>query len=256
MFFMVVPRLKMRERAAGATSAGVQWLCPCDGHDLRSRRRMNPHIDAHPPAHRRGPAVRGAVALAVLVTVAACDPRQQKPKVSLPFDLIRAAAAQQTDLVVPPAAVSGAMQPVDEAFALYAASSALAQIDGARLALKHSKNAEVRQYAETLVREHSRNADELRRIVARRGIKLPTAPTGRHADTVTKLAGVRAQDVDDAFLQRFGVDAHKETIALFERHAIDGRDPQLKRYAEQTLAALREHVAAAQKLLHASSASR
>jgi putative membrane protein len=255
MFFMVVPRLKMRERAAGATSAGVQWLCPCDGHDLRSRRRMNPHIHALAPACGSGAAPRG-VAFGLLLALAACDTHQQKPKVGSAFDLVPSAAAQQTDLVVPPAAVSGAMQPVDEAFALYAASSALAQIDGARLALKHSKHAEVRQYAETLVREHSRNADELRRIVARRGIKLPTAPTGRHADMVTTLAGVRAQDVDDAFLQRFGVDAHKETIALFERHASEGRDPQLKRYAEQTLAALREHMAAAQKLLHASSASR
>jgi putative membrane protein len=256
MFFMVFPVVEKRERAACGDERGVQWVCPCSGHDLRSERRMNPRIDAHPPALGRGPALRGAVALAVLVTVAACDTRQQKPKVSLPFDLIPAAAAQQTDLVVSPAAVSGAMQPVDEAFALYAASSGSAEIDGARLVLKYSKNADVRQYAETIVREHSRNADELRRIVAPRGLKLPTAPTGRHADMVTTLAGVRPHELDDAFLQRFGVDAHKETIALFERQVIDGRDPQLKRYAEQTLPALREHMAAAQKLLHASSAVR
>lgn len=68
---------------------------------------------------------------------------------------------------------------------------------------------------------------------------------------VTKLTGVNPKDVDDAFVQRFGIDAHKETIALIERHLTEGKDPELKRYAQQTLTLLREHLAAAQKLAHA-----
>ncbi|MDB5866928.1 MAG: hypothetical protein JWO70_4734 [Betaproteobacteria bacterium] len=199
---------------------------------------------------------RAAVVVGVLLTFTACDPRQQKPKVGFVFELIPVAAAQQTDLVVPPAAVTGAMQPVDEAFALFAASSGLAEIDGARLVLKSSKNADVRKYAETVVREHTRGAEELKRIVAPRGLALPAAPTGRHADMVTKLSGVGARDIDDAFLRRFGIDAHKETISLFERQVVDGKDPQLKRYAEHTLPTLREHMAAAEKLLNATSGSR
>jgi hypothetical protein len=38
---------------------------------------------------------------------------------------------------------------------------------------------------------------------------------------------------------------------LFERHVIDGKDPQLKRYAEHTLGALREHLTAVHKLVNA-----
>ena len=167
-----------------------------------------------------------------------------------------AAHAQQADRVVPPAAISGVMDSVDEAFARFAASSGLAEIEGARLVLKSSKNANVREYAERLVREHGRGNDELRRIVSPRGVRLPSAPTGRHVDLVTKLAGVDAADRDDAFLQRFGLDSHKEAIALFERHAAEGRDPQLRRYAEQTLPLLREHMAAAHKLLYAAAAGR
>jgi putative membrane protein len=210
-------------------------------------------MDTHNSSRRHG-MQRAVVGVGVLLAFAACDPRQQKPKVG--FELIPVAAAQQTDLVVPPAAVTGAMQPVDEAFALFAASNGLAEIDGARLVLKSSRNAEVRKYAETVVREHSRGAEELKRIVGPRGLGLPAAPTGRHADMVTKLSGVGASDIDDAFLRRFGIDAHKETISLFERHVIDGKDPQLKRYAQQTLPTLREHMAAAEKLLHGASSSR
>ena len=190
-------------------------------------------------------------------TLAGCDAREQKPKTAwTALSPIGIAGAQQSDRVVPPAAVAGAMQPVDEAFALYAASSGLAEIEGARLVLKSTRNAEVRDYVQKLLREHGQALDALRRIVAPRGLSLPTAPTGRHADMVTKLTGVKQPDLDDAFLQRFGVDAHKETISLYERHAAEGKDAELRRYAERTLVSLREHLAAAQKILHAAANSR
>jgi putative membrane protein len=172
------------------------------------------------------------------------------------FQVVGIASAQQADLVVPPAAMSGALAPVDETFALYAASSGLAEIEGAQLVLKTTRRPEVREYAQKLARDHGKSMDELRRLVVSRGVKIPTAPTGRHADMVTKLAGVGVNDRDDAFLLRFGVDAHKETIALFERQTTEGRDPELKRYAQQTLATLREHMAAAQKLIYAQSTAR
>lgn len=189
--------------------------------------------------------------------ISGCDTREQKPKVeSSRLALVSSAAAQQVDRVVPPAAISGAMQPVDEAFVRFAASSGLAEIEGARLVLKASKNTEVRDYAQKLIREHTRDGDELRRIVSPRGLALPAAPTGRHADLVTQLSGVRPAELDEAFLQRLGIDAHKETIALFERHATEGKDPALKRYAEQTLPMLREHMSIAHKLLYAAAAGR
>jgi putative membrane protein len=195
------------------------------------------------------------LALGASALLIACENREQKPKVAafVPFQVIGEASAQQSDQVVPPAATSGALAPVDETFALYAASSGLAEIEGAQLVLKTSGRSDVRDYAQKLARDHRKHLDDLRRIVAQRGVKLPLAPTGRHADLVTKLAGVPASDRDDAFLLRFGVDAHKETITLLERHVLEAQDPELKRYAQQMLPMLREHMAAAQKLIHAQS---
>jgi putative membrane protein len=195
------------------------------------------------------------VALSVL---GGCDTREQKPKTGESWRLLPVgrALAQEVDRVVPPAAVSGTISKVDETFALYAASSGLAEIEGAQLVLKTTGRADVRNYAEKLAREHAKAMEELRRIGGARGLKLPQAPTGRHADMVTKLTGLASADRDEAFLVRFGVDAHKETIALFERHASEGEDPELKRYARQMLPSLREHMAAAQKLIHAAGATR
>jgi putative membrane protein len=208
----------------------------------------------HCPTGRATCAFWGALTAAALL--AACDNReQQKPKVG-GVEIIRSAGAQQIDQVVPPAAISGKLDPVDEAFSLYAASSGLAEVEGAQLTLKTSRRTDVRDYAEKLVREHRKSLEGLRRIVAAYGVALPSTPTGRHADLVTKLSGVSGSDRDEAFLLRFGVDAHKETIALFDRHSTEGKNPDLKRYAQQMLPMLREHMAVAQKLIHAESNAR
>lgn len=192
---------------------------------------------------------------ATFVSVAGCDNREPKPKVSSVLG-IASAYAQQADLVVPPEAITGAMAPVDEAFARFAASSNFAQVEAARLVVKTTRSEDVRSYAQRIMRDHAQGGEQLDRIVKAHGLKLAAAPTGRHADMVTKLSGVIARDLDEAFLQRFGRDAHKETIALYERHVADGRNAALRRYAETTLPLLREHLAAANKLLHAASASR
>lgn len=164
--------------------------------------------------------------------------------------------AQQVDLVVPQAGRSGAMAPVDETFALTAISARLAQVEGARLVLQKAKRSDVREFAEATLDTHGQALDDLRRIAAARGLKLPAAPTGRHADMVTKLSGVAMPDLEDAFVQRFGVDAHKELIVLYERHAKEGQDPALRKHAAAVLASLRENLAAAQKLVHVAAGAR
>jgi putative membrane protein len=164
--------------------------------------------------------------------------------------LIREAGAQQVDRVVPPGAVTGAMAPVDEAFTLYAASAALAQIEAAQWVVDSTQDARIRGYAQRVAQENARARDSLERIARAHKLKLPASPTGRHLDLLTKLRGVAAADLDDAFVRRFGIDAHKEAIALFERHLESGRSAELRRHAEQMLPAFREQVTAAQKLIH------
>jgi putative membrane protein len=202
--------------------------------------------------------VRLAVAAgagAVIASLASCDNREPKPKIAGVLG-IGSAYAQQADLVVSPEAITGAMAPVDEAFARFAASSNVAQIEAARLVLKATRSEDVGGYAQRIMRDHAHGLEQLSRIVKAHGLKLAPTATGRHADMVTKLSGVSARDLNEAFLQRFGRDAHKETISLYERHIAEGRNDALKRYAEAALPLLREHLAAANKLLHAASAAR
>lgn len=204
------------------------------------------------------PTLRTVIACAagaMLASLAACENREPTPKVAS-VSAIGSAHAQQADLVVPPEAITGAMAPVDEAFARFAASSNAAQIEAARRVLKATRSDDVRGYSQRILRDHIQGGEQLRQVVKPHGLKLPPAPTGRHADMVTKLSGVAAGDLDDAFLQRFGRDAHKEAIALYERHIAEGRNGALRRYAEETLPLLREHLAAAHKLIDAAAAAR
>jgi len=57
--------------------------------------------------------VASVAVLSIVAVLAGCDAKQQKPKTGYGLHFIGIAAAQQIDLVVPPASVSGAIDPLD-----------------------------------------------------------------------------------------------------------------------------------------------
>jgi lipid-binding SYLF domain-containing protein len=74
----------------------------------------------------------------------------------------------------------------------------------------------------------------------------------------SKLALLRAMEgaeFDNEFLREFGIRAHQHAIGLFEGQQRHGNDPQLRRFAAETLPQLREHLAGAQRLMGDASAA-
>ena len=142
-----------------------------------------------------------------------------------------AARAQQADLVVPPAAVSGTIAAVDETFAQFAASMSLAQIEAAGLVLKKGSRADARELAQNIASVHTQALGELRRIAAARGLKLPAgadrAPRG-HGHEALGRGGTRPRGCVRAAL-RSGRPQGSDLV--YERQATEGQDAALRRHA-------------------------
>ena len=61
-------------------------------------------------------------------------------------------------------------------------------------------------------------------------------------------------DILGQVVDRYRGGEREAAIALYERHAAEGRDPALKQFAQRTLPQLRSHLELARKLLYAAAA--
>jgi putative membrane protein len=140
------------------------------------------------------------------------------------------------------------------AFARTAAMSDLYEMEASRLADQRSQNAQVKQFAQHMLRDHQKTTDELKGLLPQiQGVsasQLPTSLDQQHQALVQQLQGAQGAQLDRLFAQQ-QIQAHQTAVELFRAYAQSGDDAQLKRWASQTLPSLEEHLRQAQQLQRA-----
>ena len=136
----------------------------------------------------------------------------------------------------------------DASFMKDAAHAGATEIEASKLAQARSRQADVKKFADTMVADHTRVADELSALAARKNVKLPEGPSAKQQTDLKTLAASDADKFDVRYASQFGVAAHKDTIRLFEDAASNAQDPDVKAWAQKTLPGLRHHLEMAQAL--------
>lgn len=135
---------------------------------------------------------------------------------------------------------------MDAYFAQQAASGGLTEIGDAKIALQQSSNDQVKQFAQMMIDDHSKANDQLKQIVAQKGLALPDTPSAEEEDSqpLQQLKGA-------AFDRRYAakeVKDHEDTIQLFQDEQTKGSDGDLKQFASDTLPTLEKHLDKAKQL--------
>jgi putative membrane protein len=108
-------------------------------------------------------------------------------------------------------------------------------------------NAEVKSFAQRMVKDHTKTTQELKGLVGKAKAKLPTAMDADHQQKLAKLQKAGGNEFNSMYAT-MQVQAHVEAVKLFEGYANAGDDAQLKAWAAKTLPALKEHLEHAKKL--------
>ncbi|HEX9048139.1 MAG TPA: DUF4142 domain-containing protein [Verrucomicrobiae bacterium] len=148
-------------------------------------------------------------------------------------------------------------------------------------ALQRSQNADVKNFAATIVRDHTANNAQLEAIATQEGLQMPSTNTFSADDPVWENPVVKSDQTikgqgaqlltstnwpylseylslqhlktlsgpafDQAYLSDM-VSDHAQDITKFETASRELTDPQLKQYATSTLPTLRQHYHMAQQL--------
>lgn len=114
------------------------------------------------------------------------------------------------------------------------------------LATEKSENAEVRAYAQRLVKDHTAAQKQLTMVAQAHGIALVQEHPKINSE-VDKLHALSASKFDRAFAV-MALDDHQKDIVKYERASRSSAPGDLKAYVNDTLPTLKEHQAQAIKM--------
>jgi putative membrane protein len=125
--------------------------------------------------------------------------------------------------------------------------SNMTEIDSSKLALTQSQNADVKQFAQHMIDDHTNAANQVAALAAQKGVVLPTQLDSMHQSLIDDLTSKSGSDFDKAYID-LQVKAHNQTIAADQSEANNGLDPQVKQLANSLLDTLKMHLSMAEKL--------
>jgi putative membrane protein len=118
------------------------------------------------------------------------------------------------------------------------------EIASSRLALEKSQSADVKKFAQQMIDDHTKAAQQLQTVAAGAGIppeNQPVKASSEQMEEMERLQSAKPGNFDPTYVnaQR---KAHEEAIDLFSTYANSGDDPKLKQFASETLPTLKSHL--------------
>jgi predicted outer membrane protein len=135
----------------------------------------------------------------------------------------------------------------DRTFVNEAAAGGLAEVQDAQLAQQKSTSSDVKQFAGTMISDHTQANTDLNQIAQSKGITPPNAPTRVQQSAQEDLKKLSGGAFDRQYMKQ-QVEDHQKTVALFQTEANSGQDAQLKALAQKYLPKLQQHLQMAQSL--------
>ena len=133
----------------------------------------------------------------------------------------------------------------EERFMKEAASGGLMEVELGKIAAEKGSHQRVKEFGKRMQADHSKANDQLKKIAAKKGVDLPSEPSGEHKSTMDKLTKLSGAEFDREYMDAM-VDDHKEDIEKFQTQADKGKDPDLKKFASDNLPVLKKHLELAQ----------
>ena len=150
-------------------------------------------------------------------------------------------AADQTKNGQPPKAPSAMTQ----TFVKNAAMTDIFEIQAGQAAQQKADAAAYKDFAQMIINDHTKTSNDLKGMNL--GVQLPQELDAAHKAKLDKLNSLSGA----AFERQFKTDqvqGHKQAIAQFERYAKSGDNPDLKKWAQDTLPTLKTHLQHAEAL--------
>lgn len=148
----------------------------------------------------------------------------------------RLAAAQQVLIVLQP-----------PAYLMDAYQDGLLEIQLGQLALQKASNAQVKQFAQRMIDDHTQINANVTTLAQQKKVTLPTDLSAEQKEIVNTISGFSGADFDKAYMDR-NVLTHAEDVSKTTIESQRGSDADIMGLAAQTLPTLQAHLQSAQSI--------
>jgi putative membrane protein len=135
----------------------------------------------------------------------------------------------------------------DATFVKKAAIDGLHEVKLGKIGAKMAKKDDVKQYAEKMVKDHTKANEELKAAAKAAGIPVPDQLDEKHEKHVEMFKNYTGTDFDADYLKHMVKD-HTEAVELFTRASKDAKNQDIKNFATRTLPVVQGHLELAKKL--------
>ncbi|HEX4425836.1 MAG TPA: DUF4142 domain-containing protein [Terriglobales bacterium] len=141
----------------------------------------------------------------------------------------------------------------DTKFIKEAAEGGMAEVALGQLAVEKGSSSDVKKFGQRMVDDHGKANDDLKQLASQKNVELPQDLNAKDNATKASLEKLSGQQFDQAYMKDMVKD-HKKDIADFRRESRSAHDPDVKKFASQTLPTLEDHLKQAESVAQPSTA--
>jgi putative membrane protein len=142
----------------------------------------------------------------------------------------------------------------DHKFIKDAAQGGEAEVELGQLAQQKAQSPDVKAFGQRMVDDHTKANDELKQVASQKGVTLPSHPDAKDQAEKARLEKMSGAQFDKAYMNYMVAD-HKKDVADFQKAASHASDPDVKNFAQTTLATLQSHLQQAESIAPKQSAA-
>ena len=196
---------------------------------------------------------RAALVLALGVTLAACADKAEDDSSAAVIEQSATGAVDTGANQERTGSMDAAGAPRNDAEILTLVShSNSAEIASSKLALEQAQNAQVKSFAQMMIKEHTAMEQEGTRVANALGSSV--ANTGKAEDSredkseeLDELRGARNAQFDKAYM-KFQVESHEKTLKMLQDQQERAQNAELKAMITKAIPAVQAHLTRAQQL--------
>ena len=135
----------------------------------------------------------------------------------------------------------------DKTFVMQADEGNSAEIAASQMALKKSRNPEIKSYAQQMITDHNKLRADMTPIATQLGVTAPQPLNEEHKAEAKRLASLSGKDFDMEFVKAMDMDHHK-TLTMFKSKADSTQNADLKTALTGAIPVVQQHAEMADQM--------